>query len=878
MMNRYTEHAKDVLRLSHEEASRTHSLQIFPEHLVLGIIKDGRGKAIEALRRQGVDLESLRSNLEYLLAQNAEVRGQTPQRRPLYANDEGESNEPINPDLLTRESDRTLKLSQLEARMLKHADIDTEHLLLAILKDQSTKLCQMMQTFHVSYDSFYNQIAELNKLNDDERFNGNASRIGGGGIQDPEIDSDDVEDGEESEEMLSGSYRTSAQTAKQEIVTEGDSTTPTLDRFGFDMTAAARQGMLDPVVGRDTEIERLTQILSRRKKNNPILLGEPGVGKTAIVEGLAQRIVAKKVSFLLRDKRIVSLDLAGLVAGTKYRGQFEERLKSIMHEMEHNPDVILYIDEIHTMVGAGNAQGSMDAANMLKPALSRGTIQCIGATTLDEFRKTIEKDGALDRRFQKVMVEPTSLEDTLTILKNIRDRYEEHHNVRFTDEALQACVTLTDRYVSDRKFPDKAIDAMDEAGSRMHLFSATEPNSLDELESQLEEVKKRKDESIMAQHFEEAATYRDRQRQLENELKEARESWERKQKEERPIVDADKIAEVVSQMTGIPVQKVASSESQKLLRLRDTLRENVIGQDTAIQRVVRAIQRNRVGLKDPKKPIGTFLFLGPTGVGKTYLAKKIAEEMFASKDALIRIDMSEFMEKYSTSRLIGAAPGYVGYEEGGQLTERVRRHPYSVILFDEIEKADHEVFNLMLQLFDEGHLTDAQGRKVDFKNCIIILTSNVGSRQLGDFGTGIGFQDYSPEQQAAAAEAVIQKELKKTFSPEFINRIDDIITFSQLQPEDIRKIVDIELNEVLPRIEEQGYDIEIATEVRDFLASKGYDKKFGARPLKRAIQQYIEDAICETILLQDATDETPNTDERRLIRIEMRDGKPEAIV
>lgn len=830
-MSKYTIHAKHVLKFSYEEAHRLNSPAILPEHLMLGILRDGQGKAIEALLRQGVDLEQLRLHIENLI--------QT------YTDSEDRDNEPLNQtseeESLSRESDRTLKLSQLEARMLCHSDVDTEHIVLAMLKDKMSSLSTLFLDFNVDYSSFYNQISEMEKIEknaENETISDNQN--------------EDSADENYDEENMEGSYSPAGQhrqsTTSVHAPENSSSHTPTIDHFGFDMTQAAREQKLDPVVGREVEIERLTQILSRRKKNNPILLGEPGVGKTAIVEGLAQRIADKKVNFMLKNKRIVSLDMAGLVAGTKYRGQFEERLKGIMHEAQQNPDIILYIDEIHSMVGAGNAQGSMDAANILKPALSRGEIQCIGATTIEEFRKTIEKDGALERRFQKIIVEPTSTHDTLEILHNLKDRYEEHHNVTYTDDALKACVTLSDRYVSDRNFPDKAIDALDEAGSRMHIHSVEAPTPMMELEAQLAEVKQKKDEAILQQHYEEAATYRDEQRHLEAAIDEANAKWNEEQRSRRPIVDAEKIAEVVSQMTGIPVQKVASSEGQKLLKLREILHHNVIGQSNAIDKVVRAIQRNRLGLKDPQKPIGTFLFLGPTGVGKTYLAKKIADELFATRDSLIRIDMSEYMEKYSTSRLIGAAPGYVGYDEGGQLTERVRRHPYSVILFDEIEKADKEVFNLMLQLFDEGHLTDAQGRKIDFKNCIIILTSNVGSRQLGEFGTGIGFQQRSAAEQNAVAESVIRKELRKTFSPEFLNRIDEIITFDQLQNNDIRQIVEVELKNLLPRLESQGYCIEIDDNVKDFLAEKGYDPKYGARPLKRAIQTYIEDTLCEGLL------------------------------
>lgn len=832
MNNNYTEHIKHIIYCSQEEAVRLHNRVLKLEHIMLGILRDGQGKVIEVLRNQGVDLESLKSNLEWQLTKDDAMTGNT-------ETDEATLTEGAN---IARESDRALKLSQLEARMMRQPNIDAEHLVLAMLKNDKSSFSLLMQQYKIDYQSFHDALLQLENPDSPQ-----PSHI------DQEEDMEDGEDEEkEDSENLSGAYFPTGDTHHTNTATvkaEGkDSDTPTLDRFGFDITAAAREGKLDPVVGREIEIERLAQILSRRKKNNPILLGEPGVGKTAIVEGLAQRIVEKKVSFLLKDKRVVSLDMAGLVAGTKYRGQFEERLKGIMREVCSNPNIILYIDEIHTMVGAGNAQGSMDAANMLKPALSRGELQCIGSTTLDEFRKTIEKDGALERRFQKVIVEPTNAADTLTILHNIRDRYEEHHCVRYTEDALEACVTLSDRYITDRNFPDKAIDVMDEAGSRMHLFSANVPEELDNLEHELEKVRSQKDEAILSQQYEMAATFRDQERKIEEQIKEVNQAMEKKEREDAPTIDAELIAEVVAQMTGIPVQKVASTEGQKLLRLKETLQSHVIGQDDAIQKVVRAIQRNRIGLKDPKRPIGTFLFLGPTGVGKTYLAKRIAEELFATPDSLIRIDMSEYMEKYSTSRLIGAAPGYVGYEEGGQLTERVRRHPYSVILFDEIEKADKEVYNLLLQLFDEGHLTDSTGRKVNFKNCIIILTSNVGSRQLGDFGTGIGFQDFNDKERQAAADAVIQKELKKTFSPEFLNRIDDIINFHQLTHDNIRQIVDVELKSVLSRISQQGYEVEITEAMKDFLASKGYDPKYGARPLRRAIQQYIEDALCEQIL------------------------------
>lgn len=853
MINRFNNRVRTILQYSQQEAERFHSPLIKTEHVMLGILKDGQGRAVEALLRQGVDVNSFRSSLEQTIYSTTSDRWDSVPNSDGGATDTADDAE----QHLARDLDRTLKLSQLEARMMKDKSIAPEHIVLAMLKDDRSVVSQILLQYNVDYNSYYKQVAEMVNIEPEDQNNTRAHGLvesenpSRKPKQKPDgdqyMDSYENSPDEEDEESFGNRNQNQSQQVKGNQP-QAESSTPALDRFGFDMTQAAREQKLDPVVGRQDEIERVTQILSRRKKNNPILIGEPGVGKSAIVEGLAQRIVEKKVSWLLQNKRVISLDMAGLVAGTKYRGQFEERLKAIIKELEENHDIILYIDEIHTMVGAGNAQGSMDAANMLKPALSRGEIQCIGSTTLDEYRKTIEKDGALERRFQKVMVEPTSAEDTLTILKNIRDRYEEHHNVTFTDDALEACVQLTDRYVTDRNFPDKAIDAMDEAGSKMHLYSSNTPDSFAELEKQIQEVKSQKDEAILNQSFELAATFRDEQRTLEQRLKEEKQRWDNEQKSNRPEVTAENIAECVAMMTGIPVQKVASSEGQKLLALKSILKDNVIGQDKAIEKVVRAIQRNRIGLKDPQKPIGTFLFLGPTGVGKTYLAKKIAEEMFSAKDSLIRVDMSEFMEKYSVSRLIGAPPGYVGYDEGGQLTERVRRHPYSVVLFDEIEKAHPDVFNLMLQIFDEGHLTDSLGRRVSFKNTIIILTSNVGSRQLKEFGTGIGFSARTDAENDEVAQSVITKALQKTFAPEFINRIDDIVHFSQLNKENIRRIVDLELKDVLKRISDLGYQVSITEAAMDFLGEKGYDKQYGARPLKRAVQQYVEDMLCEELL------------------------------
>lgn len=852
MNNKYNERVQAILQYSQEEADRFHSPLIKTEHVMLGILKYGQGRAIEALERQGVDVESLRTHLEQNIYNTTSDSWDNVPFHDGGATDTADDAE----QHLARDCDRTLKLSRLEARMMKEQQIAPEHIVLAMLKDERSVVSQILMQYNVDYNSYYKQVAELENIDPSDQNNSRAH-----GLTEEENNRDQNNESRLPDDTYSDSYdssetddeddddpRSGTTQTRKNAQQQSASGTPALDKFGFDLTQAAREGKLDPVVGRQDEIERVTQILSRRKKNNPILIGEPGVGKSAIVEGLAQRIVEKKVSWLLLNKRVISLDMAGLVAGTKYRGQFEERLKAVINELQQHQDIILYIDEIHTMVGAGNAQGSMDAANMLKPALSRGEIQCIGSTTIDEYRKTIEKDGALERRFQKVMVTPTSAEDTLEILRNIRDRYEEHHNVRFTDEALEACVALTDRYVTDRNFPDKAIDALDEAGSRMHLYSANMPESFAEIEKEIANVKQRKDEAIIAQQFEEAAACRDEQRNLEHRLKEEQDRWNKEQKNNRPEVNADIIAECVAKITGIPVQKVAASEGQKLLALKGILQSSVIGQDKAIEKIVRAIQRNRIGLKDPQKPIGTFLFLGPTGVGKTYLAKRLAEEMFSAKDSLIRIDMSEYMEKYSVSRLIGAPPGYVGYDEGGQLTEQVRRHPYSVVLFDEIEKAHPDTFNLMLQIFDEGHLTDSLGRKVSFKNTIIILTSNIGSRQLKDFGSGIGFASRSDEQENELARGVITKALQKTFSPEFINRIDDIIHFDQLTQPDIRRIVDLELRDVLNRITALGCQVNVTEAALDFLGQKGYDKQYGARPLKRAVQQYVEDILCEKLL------------------------------
>ena len=736
-------------------------------------------------------------------------------------------------------TDRLIKLSMLESRALRSPDIGPEHLLMALFRNNDVRQMDFMQPFlgkGITYDSL--------------------KHVAPGSVAEPSASfAEDEDEDAEAAPQGSGHGRATSQTQRQ---ARAAGSTPMLDKFGRDMTHAAIENRLDPVVGREVEIERLAQILSRRKKNNPVLIGEPGVGKSAIVEGLALRIVNRQVPHVLFDKRVVSLDMGSLVAGTKYRGEFEERVKSILNELTKNHDIILFIDEIHTIVGAGNPQGSMDAANMLKPALARGELQCIGATTLDEYRKNIEKDSALERRFQKVMVEPTSADETLAILQNIKDKYEEHHNVTYTDEALKACVSLTDRYISDRNFPDKAIDALDEAGSRVHIVNVKMPDEIMNLENELADANAKKLEAAQAQNFEKAAAWRDRAHEIDTRLAEARRTWQESLTEHREVVDEDKVAEVVAMMTGVPVQRIAQAEGRRLLEMAPAIKRSIIGQDTAINKVVRAIQRNRIGLKDPNKPIGTFLFLGPTGVGKTHLAKKLAEYLFDSADSLIRIDMSEYMEKFTVSRLVGAPPGYVGYEEGGQLTERVRRHPYSIVLLDEIEKAHPDVFNLLLQVMDEGRLTDSLGRRIDFKNTIIIMTSNIGVRQLRDFGTGVGFNTAADrDAENSNANAVIQKALNKSFSPEFLNRIDDIIMFESLSKESIFSIIDVELAGFYKRVASLGYKLTLTEAAKDFVAEKGYDAKYGARPLKRAIQKYLEDELAELIITAMAV---PGTD------------------
>ncbi|MCD7938256.1 MAG: ATP-dependent Clp protease ATP-binding subunit, partial [Tannerellaceae bacterium] len=793
---------------------------IGPEHLMLGIIRTGDGKAMQILQNLNADILEIKSNIEQDIKNTFE------------------SDDTLQENIaISKTTERVLRMSVLEARLFKSEVTGTEHLLLAILKEEFNVAAKVLGDAGISYRAVYNKLAEENsqQVHEITEFD--------------EITDGFTDDEDEDEEEGFSSRKESRSAGSTSGQPKSPNDTPVLDNFGTDMTRAAAENRLDPIVGREKEIERLAQILSRRKKNNPVLIGEPGVGKSAIVEGLALRIVQRKVSRILFDKRVISLDMASIVAGTKYRGQFEERIKAILNELSKNPNIILFIDEIHTIVGAGSASGSMDAANMLKPALARGEIQCIGATTLDEYRKNIEKDGALERRFQKVIVDPTTAEETLQILQNVKERYEEHHNVLYTDESLQACVNLTERYISDRNFPDKAIDALDEAGSRVHISNIIVPKSIEELEAQIEDTKTEKLAAVKSQNFELAASFRDKERQFLLQLEAAKAKWEQELQEHRETVDEEKVAEVVAMMSGVPVQRIAKAENLKLLEMTDVLKSKVVGQDEAVQKVVKAIQRNRVGLKDPNKPIGTFMFLGPTGVGKTHLAKMLAEYLFDSADSLIRIDMSEYLEKFAVSRLIGAPPGYVGYEEGGQLTEKVRRKPYSVVLLDEIEKAHPDVFNLLLQVLDEGRLTDSLGRRIDFKNTILILTSNIGTRQLKDFGRGVGFNTKAEtEADKDFSRGVIQKALNKAFAPEFLNRIDDIIMFDQLDKDAIHQIIDIELEGLYKRVAGLGYKLILTDEAKDFIASKGYDVQFGARPLKRAIQKYLEDEMAELII------------------------------
>lgn len=816
MNNQFSQRVSDIITYSKEEANRLRNRHIGPEHLLLGMLRDGGGKAIEILLRLDIDLKRVKKRLEGFLK---DVEDDT-----------------LLPDAevpLSPMTAKILKMCMLEARLLKSATADTEHVLLAILKDGDNLAATVLEENRVDYQAVFEQLSM-------KSTNPNA---GMGFAEDDEEDEEDMDMSRSSRTGGAGSA-----SAAQAASRKPSNDTPVLDNFGVDMTRAAEEGKLDPVVGREREIERLAQILSRRKKNNPVLIGEPGVGKSAIVEGLALRIVQKKVSRILFEKRVVMLDMASVVAGTKYRGQFEERIRSIINELQKNPNVILFIDEIHTIVGAGAAAGSMDAANMLKPALARGEIQCIGATTLDEYRKNIEKDGALERRFQKVIVEPTTAEETLQILKNIKEKYEDHHNVSYTDEALEACVKLSARYITDRNFPDKAIDALDEAGSRVHLTNINVPKEIEEQEKLIEEARSLKAEAVKSQNFELAASYRDREKELSARLEEMKADWENHLKDERQAVGEGEIANVVSMMSGVPVQRMAQAEGLKLAGMKEELQAKVIAQNAAIEKLTKAILRSRVGLKDPNRPIGTFMFLGPTGVGKTHLAKQLAKYMFGSADALIRIDMSEYMEKYTVSRMIGAAPGYVGYEEGGQLTEKVRRKPYSIVLLDEIEKAHPDVFNILLQVLDEGRLTDNYGRTIDFKNTVIIMTSNIGTRQLKEFGRGVGFAAQNRTDDNEHSRSVIQKALNKTFAPEFLNRLDEIITFNQLSLEAITKIVDIELKGLYERVEAIGYKLVVEDDAKTFLASKGYDVQFGARPLKRAIQSHLEDGLSELIV------------------------------
>ena len=820
MTSQFSPKVSQILAFSREEAARLASRSVGPEHLLLGILRDKQSPVRELFLTHDINLQSIKTELEQ------KVR-------------EDDYTQPINTQelVLNEKASNVLKLAVLEARIQALNTVDVQHLLLAILHDQVDNGAKVVLEFNnMNYDdalTFFSQKKEpIHPTN---------------GIGLPEEDEEDdtfVDNGKNKENPQN---KTATKTRK------GDGKTPVLDNFSTDLTKAALEGKLDPVVGRERELQRVIEILGRRKKNNPILIGEPGVGKSAIVEGLAQMIAQRHTSPMLFNKRVVNLDMTAVVAGTKYRGQFEERIRALIKEIEANPDIIVFIDEIHTLIGAGSTPGSMDAANILKPALARGTIQCIGATTLDEYRNSIEKDGALERRFQKIIVEPTTVEETIHILHNIKERYEQHHHVSYTDDAILACVKLTDRYITDRFFPDKAIDALDEVGSRTHLQHAVIPPEITEMEKQIAETKEKKQLAVRSQDFELAAGYRDKQLQLEQNLLVLQEKWTHGEDEERKVITEKEVAEVVSMMTGVPVQRMEQSEGIRLKNLEQELKASVIAQDAAIEKMVKAIQRNRVGLKEPNHPIGAFMFLGPTGVGKTYLAKKLAEQMFGSAEALIRIDMSEYSESFNTSRLIGAPPGYVGYEEGGQLTERVRRHPYSIVLLDEIEKAHGNVFNMLLQVLDEGRLTDGNGRLIDFRNTVIIMTSNSGTRQLKDFGRGVGFNASGSslalnEQDKAYARSIIQKSLSKQFSPEFLNRLDEIITFDQLDLTAIKRIIEVELKDLYKRVEDLGYHLDITDEAKEFVATKGYDVQFGARPLKRAIQNYIEDGVCEKLL------------------------------
>jgi ATP-dependent Clp protease ATP-binding subunit ClpC len=815
MNNQFSQKVSDIIVLSKEEAGRLRSRYIQPEHLLLGLLREGSGKAIDILSVLKTDFARLKSEIEKA----------TTEKNP--------SVDLISDaDLsLSTDSSRILKIAILESRLLKSPVADTEHLLLALLRDRRNIVAETLnRTAGVSYESVREQLSLQPGVAPSMGF------------------TDDDDDDDELMDSAPGNNAADEAKKQQTSTKRPTNSTPALDMFGTDITKAAAEGKLDPVIGRDKEIERLAMILSRRKKNNPVLIGDPGVGKSAIVEGLALRIVKRQVSRILYDKRVIALDMTAALAGTKYRGQFEERIRSILSEVQKNPDIILFIDEIHNIVGAGGSAGSIDAANMMKPALARGTIQCIGATTPDEYRKSIEKDGALERRFQKVMVEPTTVEETIQILHNIKDKYEEHHNVTFTDDAIEACVRLTERYISDRKFPDKAIDAMDEAGAKAYISNVSVPKEIEQQEALIEEAKAKKNQAVKDQNFELAASFRDREKELSEALETMKSEWEKNAKNDRKVIDASNIEEIVSMISGVPVQRMAQTEGARLHEMKEYLQSKIVAQDEPISKLVKAILRSRAGIKDPNKPIGTFMFLGPTGVGKTHLAKELAKFMFGSTDALIRVDMSEYMEKFNVSRLVGAPPGYVGYEEGGQLTERVRRKPYSIVLLDEIEKAHPDVFNLLLQVMDEGRLTDSNGRIVDFKNTVIIMTSNVGTRQLKEFSHGIGFASQASANDQTYANGVIQKALHKSFSPEFLNRIDEILTFNQLSVEAIKSIIDIELKELLKRTEAIGIKLVVTDEAKEFVATKGYDAQYGARPLKRAIQTYLEDELAEVLI------------------------------
>lgn len=810
---RFSQRIKDVLSYSKEESVRLGNAHISTEHLFLGILRDGEGLAIDILILMGAELYDLRRSIEELIRPESAIKVSDTDNIPLL-----------------KSAEKVLKLVYLEAKSLQDDTIDTGHLLLAIMKDENSIATQVLKEHNIDYDSVRLELESTKKGTPRSEFPG---------------DEDDDEDGK-------GPYEGSKGAGGGQQTSKSSSETPVLDNFGIDLTKAAEEDRLDPVVGREREIERLAQILSRRKKNNPILIGEPGVGKSAIAEGLANRIIQRKVSRVLFGKRVVTLDLASIVAGTKYRGQFEERMKAILNELSKTTSIILFIDEIHTIVGAGGATGSLDAANMLKPALARGDIQCIGATTLDEYRQHIEKDGALERRFQKVMIEPTNAEETVEILNNIKERYEDHHNVTYTDDAIKACVFLTQRYISDRHLPDKAIDALDESGSRVHISNIVVPERILKLEEDIEETKREKIKAVKNQNFERAASFRDREKEYLDLLDQEKSKWEKELSKNREMVDEEKVAEVVAMMTGVPVQRIAQAEGARLLKMGDEMKNSVIGQDEAIAKVVKSIQRNRAGLKDPNKPIGTFIFLGPTGVGKTQLAKVLAQYLFDSADNLIRVDMSEYMEKFSISRLVGAPPGYIGYEEGGQLTEKVRRKPYAVVLLDEIEKAHPDVYHILLQVMDEGQLTDSLGRRVDFRNTIVIMTSNIGTRQLKDFGQGVGFNTMTKQQSSNDyTKSVIQKALKNAFAPEFLNRIDDVVLFNALTRDDLHMIIDIELKGLYARVNGLGYQIKLNPTAKDFIVEKGYDIQYGARPLKRAIQKYLEDPMAEVLISAD---------------------------